>query len=63
MNVTNLSASARDSIFRILAIFLRWMKAGFVTYVIWFSKDRLMSNVTPRSLTVEHKIKVHPSKC
>ncbi len=29
---------------------------------IWFSKDRLLSNITPRFLTVE-EVTLHPSSC
>ncbi len=31
----------------------RWKNAVFVTWEIWFSKDKLLSNITPRFLTVE----------
>ncbi len=45
-----------------LEMFLRWKNAVFVTLEIWFSKDRLLSNITPRFLTVE-EVTVHPSSC
>ncbi len=48
--------------FRSLAMFLRWKNAVFVTLEIWFSKDKLLSNITPRCLTVEVET-VHPSSC
>ncbi len=48
--------------FRSLAMFLRWKNAVFVTLEIWFSKDKLLSNITPRFLTVE-EVTGHPSSC
>jgi len=44
-------------------MFLRWKKAVFITYEICFLKDKLLSNITPSSLTVEDGVTVHPSKC
>ncbi len=46
--------------FHSLAMFLRWKNAVFVTWEIWFSKDSLLSNITPRFLTAE-EVTVHPS--
>ncbi len=39
--------------FRSLAMFIRCKNAVFVTWEIWLSKDRLLSNITTRFLTVE----------
>ncbi len=47
---------------RSLAMFLRWKNAVFVTWEILFSKDKLLSNTTPRFLTVE-EVTGHPSSC
>jgi len=44
-----------------LAMFLRWKKAVFATYEICFSKDRLQSNITPRSFTESDKVTGHPN--
>ncbi len=44
---TNFSASETLNMFRSLEMFLRWKNAVFVTLEIWFSKDRLLSNITP----------------
>ncbi len=49
------------NMFRSLAMFLRWKNAVFVTLEICFSKDKLLSNITPRFLTVE-EVTGHPSK-
>ncbi len=48
--------------FRSLEMFLRWKNDVFVTLEIWFSKHRLLSNITPRFVTVE-EVTVHPSRC
>ncbi len=45
---TYFSASETVQMFRGLAMFLRWKNAVFVTWEIWFPKDRLLSNITPR---------------
>ncbi len=55
------SASETVNMFCSLAIFLRWKNAVFVTWEIWFSKEMLLSNITPRFLTVE--VTVHLSSC
>ncbi len=55
-------ASETVNIFRSLAMFLRWKNVVFITWEIWFSKDRLLSNITPRFLTVE-EVTVLPSSC
>jgi len=57
----NFSASETDSMFRYLAMFLRWKKAVFLTYKIWLWKDKLLSTVVLSS-TVEDEVTVHPSK-
>ncbi len=59
---TSFSASETVNMFLSLAMFQRWKNAVFVTMEIWFSKDRLLSNITPRFLAVE-EVKVHPSSC
>ncbi len=41
---TNFSASETLNMFCSLEMFLRWKNAVFVTWEIWFSKDRLLSN-------------------
>ncbi len=50
---TNFSASETLNMFCSLEMFLRWKNAVFVTWEILFSKDKLLSNITPRFLTVE----------
>ncbi len=45
---TNFSASETLNMFRSLEMFLRWKNAVFVTWEIWFSKDKLLSNTTAR---------------
>ncbi len=59
---TSFSASETLNMFRSLEMFLRWKNAVFVTLEIWFSKDKLLSNITPRFLIVE-EVTVHPSSC
>ncbi len=43
---TSFSASETGNMFQSLAMFLRWKNAVFVTWEIWFSKDKLLSNIT-----------------
>ncbi len=56
------SASETGNMFCSLAMFLRWKNAVFVTWKYDFSKDKLLSNITPRFLTVE-EVTGHPSSC
>ncbi len=53
MHELNFSASETLNMFRSLEMFLRWKNAVFVTWKICFSKDRLLSNITPRFFTIE----------
>ncbi len=45
-----MNASETLNMFRSLEMFLRWKNAVFVTWEIWFSKDKLLSNITPKSI-------------
>ncbi len=57
---TSFSASETGNMFRSLAMFLRWKNVVFVTWEIWFSKDKLLSNITPKYLTVDRARKLRP---
>jgi len=43
--------------------FLGWKKAVFVTYEIYFVRDKFPTNITPKSFTLEDEVTVHLSKC
>jgi len=49
---TNLSASETD----VPAMFLRWKKAVFVTFEIWFSKDKLLSKYNTHVFKFKFKL-------
>ncbi len=57
----NISAFDIESIGRNLDIFLRWKNAVLQMLETWLSKERLLSNSTPRFLTDDEELTEQPS--
>ncbi len=53
--MNNISAFDVESIGRSLDMFLRWKNAVLQMLETWLSKERLLSNSTPRFLTDEEE--------